>query len=281
MIDNFMHQHLIDAANGAGWNEESMLLTVTRFLAVLADKDEKLEQQFKDYLREQVAAEASEAERMDFVIPAEAHSDDRVFEVPFDAQEWFKQAADEEILRLAESGWSGDYPADSVAHFMAERHPPLAKLFEYLEHIATLPSKKDLRGFECSVDDEAAMTWLRQFKTELATKIKADDQGAGEQDGQTGAAADVAGPSAAGGEVGSAPTPPDGSIATTTKRMVEFQRIWLDGTWDTEFYEVPEGTEPERLTDEEVTRLVYDQLDDENKALFQGAKFYWLPDEDE
>jgi hypothetical protein len=279
MIDNFMHKHLIDAANEANWNEESMLLTATRFLTVLADQDEKLEQRFKDYLRKQFDAEASEAERMEFVIPAEAHSDDRVFEVPFDAEEWFKQASDDEILQLAQCDWGGNYPADSVAEFMAERCPRLAKLFEYLEHIATLPTKKDVCGFECSIDDEAVMRCLRRHEPELAKKIEAEDQQDGEQDGQTGAAADEARPAARGNE-GSSPTPTDGSVETTAKRMVEFQRIWLDGTWDTEFYEVPDGTETEHLTDEEATRLVYDQLDEEHKALFQGGKFYWLPDEE-
>jgi hypothetical protein len=150
-----------------------MLLAATRFLSILADTDPEVGRRFQDYLREQVAAEASEDQ---FVIQAEAHSDDRVFEVQFDAGEWFKQATDDEIGRLARCGWGGDYPADSVAHFMADHSPPLAKLFEYLEHIAGLPSKKNVCGFECHVDEDAAMSWLRQFKPELAKKIEPADE---------------------------------------------------------------------------------------------------------
>ena len=109
-----------------------------------------------------------------FVIPAEAHSDDHVIEVKFDALEYFLQATAEELLLLAGCGFGGDYPADNVAQYLAETNKPLEKLFDYLEAIADVPSKKDCNGFECNVDETAARTWLAENRPQvfalLATK---------------------------------------------------------------------------------------------------------------
>jgi hypothetical protein len=57
VIDNPMHKILIDAANEAGWDEESMMLAATRFLTILGAEDETVEQRFLDYLQEQMAGE--------------------------------------------------------------------------------------------------------------------------------------------------------------------------------------------------------------------------------
>ena len=45
---------------------------------------------------------------MDMKINAEAHNDDHVFEVPFDAFGWFEQPTDAEGRALAAYGWGGD-----------------------------------------------------------------------------------------------------------------------------------------------------------------------------
>lgn len=101
------------------------------------------------------------------MIRAEAHSDDRVHEVNFDATPYFQQAKSEEIAALAACDWGGDYPADAVAQFCAEHEPKLAQLFSYLESIANVPSKKDESGFECHVTSEDALAWLKTNRPEL------------------------------------------------------------------------------------------------------------------
>ena len=96
------------------------------------------------------------------VIRAEAHSDDHNVEIEFDALRWFKQATDEEIVELAECGWGGHYPADAVAEYFDGKKNCTSRLFRYLEDIAEDWSKKDLMGFECHVNEEDAIKWLRK-----------------------------------------------------------------------------------------------------------------------
>lgn len=105
------------------------------------------------------------------MITAEVHSDDRVLQVTFDATSYFQQAADADIIALAACDWGGDYPADAVAQHAAENNRDVAKLFEYLEAIADVPSKKDQRGFECSVESDSVMAWLRVNRPGLFTRL--------------------------------------------------------------------------------------------------------------
>lgn len=49
-------------------------------------------------------------QKASFKIKAEVHTDDHIYEVNFDAEPWFAQASDKEILEVAECGWGGDYP---------------------------------------------------------------------------------------------------------------------------------------------------------------------------
>jgi hypothetical protein len=88
-------------------------------------------------------------------VAAEAHSDDYVVEVTFDAASWFAQATDIEITELIECDWGGDYPADRVAeHYREAETQPL---FSYLEEHR---NQKNAPGFECHVDPESARAWL-------------------------------------------------------------------------------------------------------------------------
>ena len=48
------------------------------------------------------------------MIRANVHTDDRLYDVNFDATAWFERASDQEIIELAECGWRDDYPADAV-----------------------------------------------------------------------------------------------------------------------------------------------------------------------
>ncbi len=123
--------------------------------------------------------EEDETEPEGPLVTARAHSDDYVFEIKdFDIRPWLMQASENEILDLAKAGWGNDYCADEVAQFMADYNHDLAKLFEYLEQIANLPSKKDECGFECEIHAEQAMAWLDAQRCELAAKIRTEVEGA-------------------------------------------------------------------------------------------------------
>jgi hypothetical protein len=101
-------------------------------------------------------------------VGAEAHSDDRASEVSFDAAPYFEQASDGDLTKLAACGWGGDYPADEVAMFMADRNNQLADLFKYVEIARRV---KDI-GFECHVEAEEAMAWIETNRPELAVEIR-------------------------------------------------------------------------------------------------------------
>lgn len=103
------------------------------------------------------------------VIKATAWSDNRAVEVEFNAGEYFTTAYDDEIMGLAMIEWRGDVEADQVALYYEDRDYRLANLFHY---IATTDLPEDFSGFECAVDEESAMSWLRQHRGELYWKIR-------------------------------------------------------------------------------------------------------------
>ena len=100
---------------------------------------------------------------MPFTIPAEVHSDDFVYETSFDALPWFEQASDDEIVELAECEWGGDYPADDVARHFEDSDTDVAAVFNY--------AARTDNGFECHVEEEPAIKWLKANKPELLERI--------------------------------------------------------------------------------------------------------------
>ncbi len=114
-------------------------------------------------------------------IPAECHSDDGRYEAVFDARPWFEQASDAEILALADVGWGGDYAADAVARFLEDQDADLDRVFDYLSRGPTLANGNPV-GFECHVEPEPALRWLREHRPPLAQRL---ETGGADHDGQT------------------------------------------------------------------------------------------------
>ena len=113
------------------------------------------------------------ARRADKIIRAEVHTDDHRAEASFDAVEWFEQASDQDIIDLAGCSWGGDYPADDVAEFMADHDSNVADVFKFLETYNRGPAR-DRQGFECHVNSDDAIRWLKEHKPTLVPQLKRD-----------------------------------------------------------------------------------------------------------
>lgn len=111
-------------------------------------------------------------------ITAQCHSDDYAVAVGYDEETYapeyrtgvdvtayFEQVSDDDILALASCGFGGDYPADAVAQWAAERDPRVQALFDY---IAT----RSDQGFECYVDAQSVMAWVRARRPHLLERIE-------------------------------------------------------------------------------------------------------------
>jgi hypothetical protein len=102
------------------------------------------------------------------LIRADIADDIGIYEQVFDAEAWFEQASDEEILELADTGFGGDYPADNVAYFMEDRHRGVARTLEY----ARIEGRDGAVGFEVHVDPGHAMAWIRFHRKHLLEHIE-------------------------------------------------------------------------------------------------------------
>ena len=105
-----------------------------------------------------------------FKVPAECHSDDYLFECPFDATPWLAKASAEDIIALADCGWGGDYPADEVAITMAGKNKEIALMFKYIERYNK--KSKEHIGFECHVQEKEAIAWLEKNRPITYKKVQ-------------------------------------------------------------------------------------------------------------
>lgn len=110
-------------------------------------------------------------------ILAKAWTDDRRIEVDFNAGPWFVQASDDDILKLAECGWARDYPADAVLHWSAgHRIGQTRKVFEYLDMVNGKDAFGNTLGFECEVDADQALAWLKSQRPGVYARLAADQE---------------------------------------------------------------------------------------------------------
>lgn len=105
-------------------------------------------------------------------VKAEVQDDAALTCVEFDAGPWFEQAADADIEQLREIGWRGDYPADEVALFFEETNQDVANLMYFCQGSQGTHTPI---GFECEVEEDSAMAWLKRNRTQLWARFLCDE----------------------------------------------------------------------------------------------------------
>ena len=112
-------------------------------------------------------------------VSAEFYSDDHKAEAKFDAAAWLAHASDDEIIKVAHSGWGESYETDTIAEFMADRDAGVANVYAYLEftgtHKITMPYSNDPIGSTCRVDETEALAWLRENRAHIYEELTALD----------------------------------------------------------------------------------------------------------
>lgn len=102
-------------------------------------------------------------------IQAEVHTGDLMVKVEFNAVAWFEFALPQSIVALAKCGWGGNYAiSHTVAMHMTDHNEDVKRMFTYLS-IA-----KDV-GYECHVNEESAMAWLKEHRPEIHEVIKREE----------------------------------------------------------------------------------------------------------
>lgn len=119
-----------------------------------------------------MSKEAPEREELlGFPVHAEFWSDDRVFEVNFDARLWLMQASEKEISEVIHTGYRGDYSTDNIAEFMEDKvgGEEIKEAYAYI-HVLQRSRKNDI-GSECLIDKEQMLKWLAQHRTQILANI--------------------------------------------------------------------------------------------------------------
>ena len=145
-----------------GWHNRGFGITNTRAFEIVMELAQQAvadphedpdEAKMQDEAIELVASLRTYAQELDATtgdvptdvtraILAEAHSDDVIVEVTFDASGYFAIAPAEAICKLARNDWGRCYEADAVAQHFAQYNEGLSRLFEYLEILKTISPQK-------------------------------------------------------------------------------------------------------------------------------------------
>lgn len=132
--------------------------------------------QLLNEIAERIAMRAQEeAEGQEEKVSAQCWSDDRAVEVDFSAAPWLAQGGAEDIVALAACGWRGDYAADKVAEWEAERNGDVAVMFDYIQ--SRLKVTNSEVGFECAVDQSEAKSWLFKHRRDVWAQVVCEEAG--------------------------------------------------------------------------------------------------------
>jgi hypothetical protein len=97
-----------------------------------------------------------------------------VFQVPFDARDWFLRASKDQIVELAAINWTGDRAADKVADFPRLLDPTVDRVVAYRRLVNHDKNGNDMVGFEVFVETIAALEWLKQERPDVSALLPDD-----------------------------------------------------------------------------------------------------------
>lgn len=151
--------------------KQGVTLPYAKHLEAVANMDgykswEALEGSLSLVVTEIAVPAAPAAELLTPSVRAKTFSDDYRFEVSFDAAAWFAQASDDEITGLKSIGWAGDEASDAVALHFESSNSDIADMLDYCRASQT-GRMRDGVGFECKVDGDEALDWLKWHRPEL------------------------------------------------------------------------------------------------------------------
>ena len=105
---------------------------------------------------------------------ATVKSSDGVMFVSLAVNSWLSQASDEDITQLREEGFASDFMTDEVARFYEDSNAKVAAL---LQHCRREKGGKHVpSGFECEVQAQGVMCWLKTRRPGLWAMFVCEDQ---------------------------------------------------------------------------------------------------------
>lgn len=109
-------------------------------------------------------------------LPAEAHSDDWVYKVDFNAARYFQTVTAAEILAVLNCDCCNDYPMDEVAQFASGYDTDVKELFGYIRLVNNKRTRNFMR-FECSMEKQALLDWLQIHRSDVAMRLVETEDG--------------------------------------------------------------------------------------------------------
>lgn len=115
-------------------------------------------------------------------VEATFYTDDRVFEVKFDARTFMATATDEQLNAIYTVGFGGDYCTDDVADHLATYWGHTPEGAQVRDAFAYLGLRNEARnvesvGFECRLDGHDFMTWLGACRPSLTARMLCNEYG--------------------------------------------------------------------------------------------------------
>lgn len=106
-------------------------------------------------------------------INARAVTDDEVFDVPFEAEPWFIDASDDDIVKLFDDGLSDSYQSDVIGYFCCENsnNKYLECLFTYLEYTNKYKNHPVAIGFSIRIDTKDALKWVKENRPTIYDRV--------------------------------------------------------------------------------------------------------------
>ncbi len=102
---------------------------------------------------------------------AEIHTDDRAFEVKFEATRYFEQASDEALKKLVYEGYGNCDSADLIGEWAADHNLKVAELFDYLGILNRHRATGDV-GYEVTVNSQEAREWIKANRPSLRALLE-------------------------------------------------------------------------------------------------------------